>query len=105
LHTRPRLATHPLPSPTRRSSDLPWVGPGAAGVSHSVARPDWTAERDAHRHQGNGDHELAVPQLHRVAGRHPVPPDRVIDRGPGRSEEHTSELQSLAYIVCRLLLD
>src|SRR5712672_4201451 len=26
--------------------------------------------------------------------------------GPGgRSEEHTSELQSLAYLVCRLLLD
>src|SRR2546425_8498781 len=24
---------------------------------------------------------------------------------PGRSEEHTSELQSLAYLVCRLLLD
>src|SRR6266404_9415454 len=27
-------------------------------------------------------------------------PDRV-----GRSEEHTSELQSLAYLVCRLLLE
>src|SRR2546425_6198479 len=26
------------------------------------------------------------------------------DRG-GRSEEHTSELQSLAYLVCRLLLE
>src|SRR2546425_8800302 len=25
--------------------------------------------------------------------------------GGGRSEEHTSELQSLAYIVCRLLLE
>src|SRR2546423_11373778 len=24
--------------------------------------------------------------------------------GPSRSEEHTSELQSLAYLVCRLLL-
>src|SRR2546425_4819720 len=24
---------------------------------------------------------------------------------PGRSEEHTSELQSLAYLVCRLLLE
>src|SRR2546425_5705572 len=27
------------------------------------------------------------------------------DRHPGRSEEHTSELQSLAYLVCRLLLE
>src|SRR3712207_7608660 len=26
-------------------------------------------------------------------------------RGPGRSEEHTSELQSRQYIVCRLLLE
>src|SRR2546423_15718054 len=30
------------------------------------------------------------------------PPPRSI---PGRSEEHTSELQSLAYLVCRLLLE
>src|SRR2546425_7149206 len=31
-----------------------------------------------------------------------------LQRGPrckGRSEEHTSELQSLAYLVCRLLLE
>src|SRR3712207_6901185 len=27
------------------------------------------------------------------------------DRGPGRSEEHTSELQSRQYLVCRLLLE
>src|SRR2546425_3401483 len=27
------------------------------------------------------------------------------DTNPGRSEEHTSELQSLAYLVCRLLLE
>src|SRR2546425_9665580 len=32
------------------------------------------------------------------AGGHRVPP-------AGRSEEHTSELQSLAYLVCRLLLE
>src|SRR5205823_8894323 len=31
---------------------------------------------------------------------------RVLDYGvDGRSEEHTSELQSLAYLVCRLLLE
>src|SRR5687767_15296817 len=28
-----------------------------------------------------------------------------IDQGGNRSEEHTSELQSLAYLVCRLLLE
>src|SRR5687767_15620376 len=36
--------------------------------------------------------------------RHPQTPARV-RRHPDRSEEHTSELQSLAYLVCRLLLE
>src|SRR3989441_3917438 len=30
---------------------------------------------------------------------------RPIMKAPARSEEHTSELQSLAYLVCRLLLE
>src|SRR3989441_13369849 len=30
---------------------------------------------------------------------------RYLRPGEGRSEEHTSELQSLAYLVCRLLLE
>src|SRR5687767_15467902 len=29
----------------------------------------------------------------------------VVGQSPSRSEEHTSELQSLAYLVCRLLLE
>src|SRR3989441_6060722 len=33
------------------------------------------------------------------------PADHERHRGPARSEEHTSELQSLAYLVCRLLLE
>src|SRR2546423_7804616 len=42
----------------------------------------------------------------RIENGHPAP--RLEDtpvRGPPRSEEHTSELQSLAYLVCRLLLE
>src|SRR5205823_11896080 len=35
------------------------------------------------------------------AGMVPAPAARIV----GRSEEHTSELQSLAYLVCRLLLE
>src|SRR5205823_13359527 len=31
--------------------------------------------------------------------------DALVGRRPDRSEEHTSELQSLAYLVCRLLLE
>src|SRR5437879_8550944 len=37
-----------------------------------------------------------------------TPASRYVDGGaerPGRSEEHTSELQSPMYLVCRLLLD
>src|SRR2546425_6987150 len=43
---------------------------------------------------------LAVidPATDTVVGRYPV-------EGCQRSEEHTSELQSLAYLVCRLLLE
>src|SRR2546425_3510482 len=32
-------------------------------------------------------------------------PDDLERKHPRRSEEHTSELQSLAYLVCRLLLE
>src|SRR5687767_15516827 len=34
-----------------------------------------------------------------------VPVDQLFGMQPLRSEEHTSELQSLAYLVCRLLLE
>src|SRR5687767_15275010 len=34
----------------------------------------------------------------------PPPPPKEVFKAP-RSEEHTSELQSLAYLVCRLLLE
>src|SRR2546425_6882711 len=48
----------------------------------------------ADRHRQKGD-VVAGPDLH---GIHQI-------RGGLRSEEHTSELQSLAYLVCRLLLE
>src|SRR2546425_3074355 len=35
----------------------------------------------------------------------PLLPSPLIERASPRSEEHTSELQSLAYLVCRLLLE
>src|SRR5258705_6655718 len=43
-------------------------------------------------------------------GRHAARPARIRrpgapDPNPGRSEEHTSELQSLRHLVCRLLLE
>src|SRR2546425_7129604 len=42
-----------------------------------------------------------LPTPHRTSGRRTP----IETRGLLRSEEHTSELQSLAYLVCRLLLE
>src|SRR5205823_15082048 len=60
------------------------------------------AKKESHDHGGAGDHggvfaEEKKRELHRRIRRH--------DRRLRRSEEHTSELQSLAYLVCRLLLE
>src|SRR2546425_3734428 len=44
------------------------------------------------------------PRQDHTPGIHLVEPGSVILSG-ARSEEHTSELQSLAYLVCRLLLE
>src|SRR5687767_15335273 len=53
------------------------------------------------RARGQGSaHEHAQPAL---SGAPPRPAGRAGRRA--RSEEHTSELQSLAYLVCRLLLE
>src|SRR5687767_16017485 len=62
-----------------------------------------------HRPDGHQDHRegplrrrrLGGP-VHRREGRQAHP---VAVAGTRRSEEHTSELQSLAYLVCRLLLE
>src|SRR5687767_15480432 len=44
---------------------------------------------------------VGTRHVHRVASAS-VPGEQAVD---ARSEEHTSELQSLAYLVCRLLLE
>src|SRR5256714_5091948 len=60
---------------------------------------------EARRVEPGAQGELAAPEDFRgLHSRHGVelrgPPVRL-----ARSEEHTSELQSLAYLVCRLLLE
>src|SRR3712207_7272571 len=54
---------------------------------------------------GRPPHQLRAPppQLAQVLGTRPVGPEAL--RHLGRSEEHTSELQSRQYLVCRLLLE
>src|SRR5205823_13001478 len=95
-----------LPSfPTRRSSDLT-PGPALAvrppghraGRSEATGAPKPVArivKRDVVRHIAGGD-----------AASRATPPASASLRGQqidetDRSEEHTSELQSLAYLVCR----
>src|SRR5262249_60081330 len=63
-----------------RSADRPAPGPPRSGLSGSRRCPRWTGGPRGQR-------------------RLPDRPDR------GRSEEHTSELQSLTNLVCRLLLE
>src|SRR5215204_7644076 len=47
----------------------------------------------------------ALPIYRRWPGKQELVLDAVRSRAPGRSEEHTSELQSHSDLVCRLLLE
>src|SRR2546427_7112688 len=49
---------------------------------------------------GTDEHGVNVERSAKIAGK--TPKEFV---GPGRSEEHTSELQSQSNLVCRLLLE
>src|SRR5205823_9609031 len=87
-----------LPSfPTRRSSDLAESGPAA------VRRRD-EARVPGRRLVEYGDPGPRCPGL-RGPGSPYTTNLRPGTRASSRSEEHTSELQSLAYLVCRLLLE
>src|SRR5437899_6571760 len=68
--------------PTRRSSDLP--PPCRTGSSDRRKR--WLGLLHSARRRGTALRRKAVPRRR-------------------RSEEHTSELQSLRHLVCRLLLE
>src|SRR2546425_8565372 len=71
---------------------------------HALERPGWRAPRD--RLPQTAVHPPAGGRPAH-AGRHAVHLHRLAwtARARIRSEEHTSELQSLAYLVCRLLLE
>src|SRR5687767_15268676 len=72
--------------PTRRSSDLTSVE-----ISHAneAAIGIW----------------ISGPPDARTRARPLAAWERMVRASTSRSEEHTSELQSLAYLVCRLLLE
>src|SRR5205823_14690765 len=71
--------------------------------------PHRRAHRPGRQPGGGARHPVPLQRLWRGARRQLAPGDLLHlqfdpERVP-RSEEHTSELQSLAYLVCRLLLE
>src|SRR5205814_9199105 len=97
----PSIPPPPLHSfPTRRSSDLD-------GVHRFHLEPGPAAPPGRVRRREILDHHAFVPGLHRrVEHRARVGgADLARDYVRPRSEEHTSELQSLRHLVCRLLLE
>src|SRR5205823_12876217 len=79
--------------PTRRSSDLIY-----SQVGEALRRPAGTNLLGNRRYKirtmiGDGESQSAFRMV------------TYVDAIQPRSEEHTSELQSLAYLVCRLLLE
>src|SRR2546425_7631229 len=98
---------------TRRGSSAvhlslrPWLVPGlacfAAAIallaSHAVAQTPAAAPRELPAKTVPVP-DTVSPQMRRQIAAPLTPTWNVI-----RSEEHTSELQSLAYLVCRLLLE
>src|SRR5262245_62968505 len=91
----PRLRLLP-PYPTRRSSDL--TGGRANGAIRRLARcvlpPDTEEDRRSDDASSDRSPRSRSPR-HSCWG----------SRARPRSEEHTSELQSLRHLVCRLLLE
>src|SRR5687767_10441742 len=76
----------------RQRQDLEGV---TADGDQPLAGPDLTQATDG---QATGSHlDAGDAAVRRTIGAHKAP--------EVRSEEHTSELQSLAYLVCRLLLE
>src|SRR5262249_60774372 len=103
-HTSPRAP--PLPSsPTRRSSDLDQLHRKALTERAHVKllRAHRLEEIAARLERGavasRDDRQLSGGRALRAAAH------RGVEHGDPRSEEHTSELQSLTNLVCRLLLE
>src|SRR5205814_8671643 len=87
--------------PTRRSSDLVSVGSTAAHASaQAQAMVYGTIERQAAMLAFLDDFKMLGIVFFAV-----IPILLLLKKPRMRSEEHTSELQSLRHLVCRLLLE
>src|SRR5205823_13155795 len=91
---RPRRHRHPHSFPTRRSSDLSariLILEGAPQILGTFPAPLQHVARESLERLGVEVRTNSIVTT--------------VDNRGVRSEEHTSELQSLAYLVCRLLLE
>src|SRR5215203_6705649 len=86
------------------SSQVRQIGASSPASKWSTSRPLLTAsagmDRVLHHHAGTRE-RLQRPAVRR----HLLLGDAGLAAGGKRSEEHTSELQSRQYLVCRLLLE
>src|SRR2546425_330575 len=94
------LSLGALPPPTKKY----WTGAARPGMCPGVARSDRSQAvrvplRVLIAEDSEDDARLLLRELQRAGF------DPAYERVDSRSEEHTSELQSLAYLVCRLLLE
>src|SRR3712207_8418730 len=71
----------------------------------AVARGVQAKDQDPDRVAVGGNGRDAVLGVARFGPDHDAEGRRLADPGRERSEEHTSELQSRQYLVCRLLLE
>src|SRR2546426_7926077 len=81
------------------------LGEGVTCTSRAVWPPpvDCEAPRSSHRESPGHEPGVKPRTTRRVV--HAIPFNSESGREPGRSEEHTSELQSPCNLVCRLLLE
>src|SRR5205823_14723233 len=96
---------HPPSFPTRRSSDLERPPPASEASQNITDRPDATALGKDEQRDRCTDADTALDGADGRLQRHGMGDElsHLRHQWPVRSEEHTSELQSLAYLVCRLL--
>src|SRR3989441_7981974 len=99
LGTATALAAVYNDTPDRRTFDLGHVNP------HFLSRRGWLQAKYSNKSDGNRGTWLVGVPFYETAARHALTTDGEAASERVRSEEHTSELQSLAYLVCRLLLE
>src|SRR5205823_14238695 len=101
-HVREELAQPPRPGAARARREARvgqlYCRPMKHGRLFVIAAPSGAGKTSLVKALLASEPRLRLSVSHTTRKRRPTEQD-------GRSEEHTSELQSLAYLVCRLLLE